>query len=115
MPYTSRLPRIAAELAPVVDAALRHGADLIANDAEVRLQPHKLSGELEREVHVDDRKRAGIYVMAGDPKDPSFAFYGSMLEFGTSHAAAHPFLVPALEAHRGDVISLAAAAIQGLL
>jgi hypothetical protein len=38
-----------------------------------------------------------VYVLAGDPKDPSFAFYGHMIEFGTSHSPPYPFLVPALE------------------
>jgi HK97 gp10 family phage protein len=115
MTYTSRIPQIAAALPSVIDAALRQGAELIADDAETRLAPHKLSGELEREIHVDDKQRDGIYVVAGDPSDPSFAFYGHMLEFGTSHSAPRPFLVPAFEANRDNVVSLATAAVKGLL
>jgi HK97 gp10 family phage protein len=113
--YSSRIPKFVAELPTTLDAALVEGAHLIADDAEERLRPHHLSGELERELHVDDTHREGIYVLAGDPSDPAFAFYGHMLEFGTSHAPPYPFMVPAFEANRDAVVSLATAAVRGLL
>ena len=111
MPYTSRIPKVAASLAPKIDVALVEGARMVAEDAKRRLAPHRLSGELEREVHVDERQRDGIYVIAGDPSDPSFAFYGHMVEYGTSRSAPHPFLVPALEENHAAIVSLAKAAL----
>ena len=110
----SRLGEIAAELPSRVDAAIKHGAELVAADAETRLGPHKVSGELEQQVAVDDREREGIYVLAGDPSDPSFAFYGHMLEHGTSHSAPHPFLVPALEASQSEIENLVMVALRSV-
>ena len=110
----SRLGAIAAELPARVDAALVQGANLVAEDAERRLAPHRHSGELEEQVHVDDQKRAGVYVTAGDPKDPSFAFWGHMLEHGTSHSPPYPFLVPALEANQSEVENLVHVALRSL-
>lgn len=107
----SRLAEISAELPKLVDDALKEGAELVAADAERRLEPHRLSGALEGQIYVDDKKRAGIYVRAGDPKDPSFAFYGHLIEFGTSHSPPFPFLVPALEENAGTVERLARVAI----
>jgi HK97 gp10 family phage protein len=107
----SRLGEIAAELPSRVDAAIVHGAHLVAEDAERRLAPHRLTGELEEQVHVDERQREGVYVIAGDPADPSFAFWGHMLEHGTSHSPPYPFLVPALEANQSEVENLVKAAL----
>lgn len=95
----SRLPEIAATLPGRVDAALKAGADLVAEDAIVRVHPHRLGGELEDAIHVDDRQREGIYVIAGDDT----AFYGHLVEHGTSHSAPYPFLVPALEANQDRI------------
>jgi HK97 gp10 family phage protein len=111
MPYTSRIPQIASELAVAVDTALLAGAEKVRADAETRLEPHRLSGALEDQIVVDDRKRAGIYVRAGDPKDPSFAFWGMLLEHGTEHSAPYPFLVPALEENREHITGEVKAAI----
>ena len=115
MSYESKIPKFLAELAPAIDAALVKGAHLIADDAQQRLHPHRLTGELEREVHVDDRKRRGVWVLAGDPKDPFFAFYGTFLEFGTRHAPAYPFMIPAFESKRDEVTGLVDAAVRGIL
>jgi HK97 gp10 family phage protein len=91
----SRIPKIVGEMAVAVDAVVVAGAQRVADNAAMRVR--RREGELARQTHVDDRKREGVYVLAGDPKDPSFAFYGHMIEFGTSHSPPYPFLVPALE------------------
>lgn len=114
MPYKSRIPRVASALEIAVDAALVEGANRVKDDAERRLAPHRHTGELERQLRVDDRKKAGIYVVAGDPKDPNFAFWGMLLEHGTAHSAPAPFLVPALEENRAGIVTLAEAAIKAL-
>jgi HK97 gp10 family phage protein len=111
----SRLPEIAAALPRVVDAAVVKGAHQVAADAERRLRPHRLSGELGDQIHVDDRQREGVYVIAGDPADPSFAFYGHMVEHGTTHSAPHPFLVPALEENQNEIVRMVRTGIGRLL
>lgn len=110
----SRLPQIAATLPGLVDRAIVQGAHLVAEDAQQRLGPHRVSGELEQQLHVDEGQREGVYVMAGDPKDPSFAFWGHMLEHGTSHSAPYPFLVPALKANEHEIVTLVHGALEGL-
>jgi HK97 gp10 family phage protein len=110
--WFSSLPEIARKIVSETDAAIVAGAEVVKQEADRRLEPHRLTGELERQTHVDDRKRAGVYVMAGDPKDPSFAFWGPFLEFGTRHAPAYPFLVPALEEKRDEVVTLVAEAVR---
>jgi HK97 gp10 family phage protein len=42
------------------------------------------------------------------------AFYSAFEEFGTSDTPPHPFMVPAAEANRDAVVSLAVAALRGL-
>jgi HK97 gp10 family phage protein len=110
----SRLPAIASELKIAVDAAIVKGAHAVAADAERRLEPHCRTGELEQQVHVDEAQREGVYVVAGDPKDPSFAFWGHMLEHGTSHSPPYPFLVPALEENRTAIEQLVRVSLRGL-
>ena len=75
-------------------------------------RPHRRTGELEQQVHVDDQKREGVYVVAGDPSDP-IAFWGHMLEHGTSHSPPYPFLVPALEENE-EAIKGAVAAVRSV-
>lgn len=108
----SRLPEIAAALPGRVDAAIVQGAHAVAADAERRLEPHRQSGELARQLHVDEDQREGVYVVAGDPRDPSFAFYAHMVELGTSHSAPYPFLVPALEENVSAIEGLVRTALR---
>lgn len=110
----SRLPAIIGSLAVVVDDAVIKGAHLVQADAERRLAPHRRTGELEQQVHVDDQKREGVYVVAGEPTDPSFAFWGHMLEHGTSHSPPYPFLVPALEENEERIKGMVIAAVRSV-
>ena len=110
--WYSNLPRVTARIVSAADAAIVAGAEMVKEEADVRLESHRLSGELERQTHVDARKREGVYVMAGDPKDLDFAFWGGFLEFGQGHGPAYPFLVPALEAKSEAVVKLVARAMR---
>jgi HK97 gp10 family phage protein len=49
----------------------------------------------------------GVYLVGGDDE----AWYGHMVEHGTSHSPPHPFLMPAFEMHRPAIVAAAAAAI----
>lgn len=110
----SRIPQIVTDLKVLVDEAVVEGAHWVRDSAEERLRVHRRTQELENQLHVDDRKREGVYVVAGDPKDPSFAFYGHMLEHGTTNAPPYPFLVPSLEEHREGIVALARWKLRGL-
>jgi HK97 gp10 family phage protein len=103
----NRFPRIMAELGPKVNLALLAGAEQIAQDARGRVPVE--SGSLRDAIHVDS-DHDGHLVVAGD----NDVFYGHFVEFGTSNNAAHPFLIPATESNRDNVIELVAGALRSL-
>jgi HK97 gp10 family phage protein len=101
----SRIPQITAELRPRLDAALRDGAEKIAAAAKQRVPVQ--SGALRTAIHTET-DADGVYVIAGD----NDAFYGHMVEFGTTHTPARPFLIPALEETSGEVVKDARNAVR---
>lgn len=104
----SRLPQISRELRPRVATATRRGAEEIAKDAKNRVPVR--SGKLRDAIHVEFKGDADWDVVAGD-RD---AFYGHMVEHGTTRAAPRPFLIPALMARRAEVELLIKKALQQL-
>lgn len=103
----SRLPRIALEMDHRVTAALRVASELI--EAEASSRAPVASGDLRAAIHTE-QDGDDIRVIAGDDR----VFYGHFVEFGTSRTPARPFLIPALESRRGDVLQAAAQALRGL-
>jgi len=114
MPATlkSRLDGIAASLQPKVGAAVRAGAETVSETAQANLHAggHVLSEDLANATHVERRGGAEYAVVAGDDD----AFYGHMVENGTTRAAPYPFLVPALEECEDTVLFLVQGALEGL-
>lgn len=96
MPTTtkSRFPQIARELKPKVDLAVRKAAGEIARGAKQRVPVR--TGQLREAIHVERTGVAEYRVLGGDHD----AWYGHLVEFGTVHSDAKPFLVPAAEAAR---------------
>jgi HK97 gp10 family phage protein len=103
----SRLPEIALELNARALAGLEAGAELIAEGARQRVPVE--SGALRDSIHVDTTK-GEVSVVAGDRT----AFYGHMVEFGTTHSPAEPFLVPAAEAAKVEVAAAVTTALREL-
>lgn len=103
--YRSRLPQIAAELDGVTAAAVRAGAELVAQSARDRVPVD--TGHLRDAIHTETDVE-GSYVVAGDDR----VFYGHLVEHGGAHTPPRPFLVPALEERRADVTALAVAAVR---
>lgn len=103
----SRLPQIALELEPRVTAAMKAGAEAVESEAKARVPVG--SGDLRDAIHTevdgDD-----VYVLAGDDS----VFYGHFVEFGTVLTPARPFLVPALESRREQILGGVTAALRGL-
>ena len=107
MALRSNLPEIAAKLDAEVKAAAAAAAELVAERAKERAPYDPAgSGEHLRDAIHTQQTADGTLVVAGD-KD---VFYGHMVEHGTSHSAPHPFLVPALEESRGEIVDLIAQA-----
>lgn len=107
----SRFPEVIATLGPRLSAALGAGAEIIAEEAAERVSDQPVIGEgLVSAIHVEKTGELEFAVVGGDDEH----WYGHFLEFGTSHSAPRPFLVPALDAKRDNVVELAAVALRGL-
>lgn len=106
MPLKSRLPRIAASLKPRVDSSLRLGAEAVAQTARDRAP--RASGALAEAIHTETDEQ-GTWVVAGDDG----VFYGHLVEHGTSKSAPQPFLIPALEERREEILAAVAASLKG--
>lgn len=104
----SRLPEIVAELRPRVSAAVKEASEHVADEAKMRVPVD--TGDLRDAIHVERGGPATYSVLAGD----SDAFYGHMVEFGTSRTAPRPFMVPAAEASRAVAEAMVTAVLRGL-
>jgi HK97 gp10 family phage protein len=92
-----------------VTGAAREGAEAVAVRAKERAPVE--TGALRDAIHVEKDSKPFTYNVVAGVKE---AFYGHMVEFGTSHSSAHPFLVPAAEESVGDVERIVTAALQRL-
>ena len=106
----SRLPLIAAELRPKVSAAVKLGAIAISDTAKKRVAVGAPDVHLRDAIHVEREGPAAYSVIDGDDQ----AWYGHLVEFGTVHSAPRPFLIPAVEDERDEVVSLVRAALGNL-
>jgi HK97 gp10 family phage protein len=103
----SRIPRIAADLERLMEDVEERGAEAVKRDAKARVAV--LTGNLRNRIHTD-RQVEGTYVLGGDKE----AWYGHLVEFGTTHSAAQPFLVPALEENRDNILADGRRTLRGL-
>jgi HK97 gp10 family phage protein len=103
----SRFPQIAASLPARSDESAEQAAEAVADRARERVPVD--TGALRDAIHTEQRGD-DYAVIAGNDR----AFYGHMVEFGTSHSAAHPFLIPALEQERALIEARVRAAMRGL-
>lgn len=103
----SRLPEIAAQLDPKVKAATYKGAKLVEAGAQAGVEVR--TGALRAAIHVEEVP-GGYSVVAGNRE----VYWGHFLEFGTSHSAAEPFLIPALEGNRDNITRLIGEALRDL-
>lgn len=105
--YTSRIPEIAATLDARVVAAMRIAVEEVELEAKSRVPT--ATGRLRDAIHTELDGNS-VSVIAGDDS----TFYGHFVEHGTSRVAARPFLVPALESHREDILASVNAALRAL-
>lgn len=104
--YKSRIPKIAAELGPTLDAVAKAGAERVEQGAKSRVPV--ATGKLRNAIHTE-REGVGEYaVIAGDGD----VFYGHIVEHGGAHTAARPFLIPAAEEARAEYVAAAKAALR---
>lgn len=112
MSYKSRLPEIAAELEAKLNAVGKLAAEtvVVGAKANLALGPPPVHLKDDDHIHVEPHGSGDFLVVAGD----SETFYGNIVEHGSVHASAHPFLVPAAEATRPEVDRIAKIALRDL-
>lgn len=93
----SRIPEIIANLPGEIEGALKATADAIAEGAKSRVPVD--SGALRDAIHVEEVE-GGYTVVAGS----SEAFYGHIVEHGSSRVPPRPFLIPAAESEIPNTI-----------
>lgn len=106
--FQSRIPKITAEFGVTLDAVTGAAAELIAQRAKERVPV--ASGKLRDAIHVERTGVAEHTVVAGSTE----VFYGHIVEHGGAHTPARPFMTPALEDSRGEILSMAAGALRSL-
>jgi HK97 gp10 family phage protein len=104
----SRFPEILVELRPRVSAAVKEAAEVVQEAAQERVPVD--DGDLYEAIHVE-RVGVGEYSVVAGNDD---VFYGHIVEHGSTHSPAHPFMVPAAEASRFPAEALVTAALRGL-
>jgi HK97 gp10 family phage protein len=109
----SRLPKIAASLRPRVSAAVKQGAELVAEDARARVAVGPAPEHIKDHIEVGRHEAAGYYVAATATDDKGRPYAG-WHEFGTANHPPYPFLIPALEANAENIENLVAASLRGL-
>jgi len=108
MPQPNRIGDFASKLDELVREATLAGAELIVESAKERVPvdptaKHHLRDAIHTQVDED-----GVWVVAGDRE----AWYGHMVEHGTTHSAPEPFLIPAVEENADKVVDLVRDAIR---
>lgn len=112
----SRFPEIIAAMDLRVEEALAMGADAVVKLSKDRC-PVGATGNLKDSIHAEAIPSNASYsswqVVAGN----SEAFYGHMVENGTSGQTAHPphpFLVPSFEELRPTIVQMIEHMLLGL-
>lgn len=105
----ARLNAINANVSRLTNTALKAAAEPVLQDAKATSEFHDRTGNLREGLKISGVKtKDGVkYVLVGVGKsDNSKIFYGKFLEFGTSKIPARPFLGPAYERHKNEVLEI---------
>jgi len=100
----SELSNIASGINDEVKAVMKDQAEKMASSAKSKAPVD--SGELRDSIEVYEYERPGISgfrVRAGAKSDRGVP-YAHMVEYGSVHGNAQPFLLPAMEEHRQETI-----------
>lgn len=109
--YEAEMTSRKAGNVPVATMLTRQGAYEVRTKraAFTTFQHRAIGGRLRGEIYATAPSvsggRAEAWVISPTP-------YAKYMEFGTRHAAAHPFLRPALAESQGDIVSRIAAAVK---
>ena len=100
--YTDELAKLGVHFDDAVKEALDESAKPMEED--MRLMVPVRTGTLRSAIEAHPTRQDGIAsftkTIGVDYKAHSGAFYAGMVEFGTAHSAARPFIWPAYEKNR---------------
>jgi HK97 gp10 family phage protein len=112
----SRLPEIPEEIVVRLAEAVHEGAQRVAENARDRAPV--ATGALRESIHTEpapeNKTGPAEWVVAGGQVGDTDVYYGHMVEYGTAHSMPRPFLGPAAEDNRDDVVALGRRALKGL-
>jgi len=103
----NKLQRIGTNISRLENKALKNAAEPVVSDAKANTPVR--TGNLKRGLKISGIKtKEGIkYVLVGvDKSDSSEIFYGKFVEFGTSKMSARPFLGPAYEKNKKEIVEI---------
>ena len=103
----SLLPTIAATLDTVTATAVQAAAERVASNARSRVPVN--TGRLRDAIHTEADGN-DVYVVAGGGEHN--VFYGHLVEFGGAHTPPRPFLIPAMENERNQIVLSVANALR---
>jgi len=101
-----QLQRMSDKSSRAISEALNAAAQPVLNDAKRTVAFVDRTGTLRKGLMISGvkNKKTQKYVLVGTlGKD---AFYGRMVEYGTSRAAPHPFLQPAFEQNKKEIADI---------
>ena len=101
----NRLQQIGANVSRLENQALRNAAEPVLEDAKANAPVR--TGKLKEGLKISSIKtKEGMkYILVGvDKSDNSKIFYGKFVEFGTTKMSARPFLGPAYEKNKREIV-----------
>ena len=101
----NRLQQIGANVSRFENQALGNAAEPVLEDAKANAPVR--TGKLKEGLKISSIKtKEGMkYVLVGvDKSDNSKIFYGKFVEFGTTKMSARPFLGPAYEKNKREIV-----------
>ncbi len=93
-----KLKKMENQIIKVMGKALEESAEIVREEAFIKAP--KRRGELARKLMISKIKHSSIDI--GPDKE---SFYGRFLELGTVKLSARPFLRPALDSKKSEVIA----------
>ena len=104
-----KLSNLEEKLSRALDEALEEIAEKIRDDAK-SLVPVD-TGALKKSIRVEKKGELQVSVVAGDggvinPKTGREVDYAGFVEFGTSRMSPQPYMQPALEKNRDEILRI---------
>ena len=103
----NKLQQIGNNISRLENKALKNAAQPVLDDAKSSNSFNDRSGKLRKGLKISNIKnKEGVkYVLVGvDKSDNSKMYYGKFLEFGTSKISARPFMQPAYEKNKDNIL-----------